>query len=127
MQRLLVVAGLLGIAVSVHAGVKIDSPVTVNTAARIASGDLGTARNSADTSQSINCFTDVQTGVLTSGFCLAFDSAGHVGVCVTQSANFVDQIRSLTGDAFITFRWDASSNCTEILIDNASYTPPKVR
>jgi hypothetical protein len=127
MQRLLLVAGLLGIAMTAHAGEKLDFPVAVNSAARIASGDLGAARNSADTSQSIDCFTDVQTGVPTTGFCLAFDTAGNVGICITQSAAFVDQIRSLTGDAYVVFRWDASSNCTEILIDNASYLQPKAR
>jgi hypothetical protein len=125
MQRLLFVAGLLGIAATAHAGAKLNAPVFVNSLSRFASGDLGTARNSADTSQSIECYTDVQTGFPTTGVCIALDSTSHVGVCVTQAANLVDQIRSVAGDAYITFRWDTNSNCTQILVDHTSYSQPK--
>ena len=72
----------------------------------------GAARNGADVGQLIGCdtYTD-PTGSSTS--CYAEDATGKTWVsCYTFDPNFREAVRSLKGDSFLQFQWDASGQCT---------------
>ena len=57
MKKTILAAGLL-LPILAIAGSKSTSPVTINTTSRYAYGQTGTARNSADYSQTLGCWTD---------------------------------------------------------------------
>jgi hypothetical protein len=96
-------------------GVRIDDPD------HFADGSLGAVRGTADANQSIGCSNYGDWGV-----CAATDQNGTTRTCIAQDAAMLATIRSLNGDSYMFFEWDASSGyCTLIYVDNDSSNPPK--
>jgi hypothetical protein len=116
---------LLGSA-GVLAGTKTSFPVFVDDVAMTAAGSLGSTRNTADTSSLLGCEVESDnSGNGSFGFCSARNAAGTIGVCSTSSPELVAAMRSLNGDSFLEFEWDANGNCTFIEIDNGADLAPK--
>lgn len=109
-------AAILGIALAggvASAGYKLSYPISVNTTSRYAQGSLGTARNSIDTTQYIECATDIWPGTK-AAYCYARDTALRAGNCYTTDPTLVAAVQELSDDGWILFRWDAGSVCTNI-------------
>ena len=106
------------------AGYKTSNPVTVNSSTKEASGPIGYARNSPDFQQWIGCEI---YGTLTGNFvrCYASTVAGTSASCQTSNSNLLAVAMALNGDDFLTFRWDASGQCTELRAYKMSYWEPK--
>ena len=134
LRTTLIAAALtLSIAPPVHAGRKTTAAVVINTATRTASGSLGSARNSSDSTQYIGCQAtyypnlDPNSGSFSSTtyFCYARSSAGTTGACsVPLSTDFVDIYAPIAEDSFLQFSWDAAGNCTSLRVENYSYYAP---
>jgi len=119
-------AGVLGVAAtSALAGQHQVPTVMIDTVQRWAFGGFGAARNSADIKQLIGCdtWTDPSGSSTT---CYAQDAAGKNYVtCYTFDPSFREAIRSIKGDSFVQFHWDASGQCTAIEVDDSSAYEPK--
>lgn len=107
-----------------YAGAKYVFPVTVNAANQHAQGSLGSTRNSADAGTYIGCYVTAQPGSSTSATCYAKDPTSH-GNCFTTNSAMVAAVESVQGDSWISFDWDASGNCTRVVVDNGSGNEPK--
>lgn len=127
MKTLAAILGVLLAAGIGHAGRKLTIPVSINTTAGTASGSLGSARNSVDSTQYIGCYATLTTTTSHAG-CVAVNAAGTYRSCYTYDAAFIEAIRTLTPDAHIEFAWDpaASSFCTTIFVRSMSYQEPGV-
>lgn len=128
MKNLSVAVGAVAIAMfgstAAWAGYKYSTPVSVNTSTREASGPIGYARNSSDFTQWIGCeIYGTLTG--TTVKCYAATPNNVTGSCQTSNANLLAVAQGLNGDDFLTFRWDASGQCTEIRAYKMSYWEPK--
>jgi hypothetical protein len=115
-------AGLM--VTTAFAGSKISQPVSINDADKQANGDLGFARNTADTVQYIGCYVN-DTGNGGAGICQARDAAGVTRSCSTTNDFMVDTIKSLKGDSSLYFRWNEDGNCTMVIVRNRSSYAPK--
>jgi hypothetical protein len=124
MKRLIAVAFLLSAITAATAGYKSAYNVSVDTTYRHAYGSLGKARNSADSVQYIGCSSVSHVGYVYAT-CWARDAAGTYGSCLTEDADLIQATRSLPSDGYLSINWDASSNCTQIIVYNASYYEPK--
>lgn len=120
---------LAGAGGSVLAGQKTEGAVniTVGASSSTASGAVGSARASADTSQMISCTI---TGLTTSNAasCMARDAAGNFLSCTANSnatylANAVSGIGSSSRIYFVV---NASGVCTQINSTNGSQYKPAV-
>jgi hypothetical protein len=113
------------------AGYKATYPVTVSVAYRYAYGSMGSARNSLDGNQILNCYLQAGTSQAGASFapqatCTAEDANGNSAYCSTTEASFVDAVRMMvTGDSYISFGWNANGVCNGIQVYNASYFEPK--
>lgn len=107
------------------AGSKTDYPVFVDTANRAAMGSVGSARNSADTVQSIGCDTEVRPGLYRVS-CVAVTSSRVIGSCSSTDPRMIEAVRSITDSSFIQFQWNASSVCTVLIVSNSSDMAPKL-
>lgn len=117
--------GAIALAGTALAGTKEAAPVQIDTVQRWAVGALGAARNSADLKQVIGCDTRTDsTGAVSS--CYAQDVTGKIWVsCYTYDPNLREAVRSLKGDSYLQFHWDASGQCTSIEVDDSSTYEPK--
>jgi hypothetical protein len=120
----------LGLAGAAHSGVKENATVVVSTAAKIAYGSFGSARNSLDSYQKLYCwvwsFDDAGTP-FESGGCYARDYNLSVSaMCGTTLPGLLQAIRGLNDDAYISFAWDVNGQCTSIKNHNGSMYAPKV-
>ena len=106
------------------AGAKTTASVGINDTDKQANGDLGYARNTADTVQYIGCYVN-DNGNGGAGICEARNSAGVTRSCSTTNDLLVDTIKSLKGDSYLYFRWNDSGNCTMIIVKNRSTLAPK--
>jgi hypothetical protein len=118
------VAGLLG--VSAQAGMKTIQQVVVNEAQSSAWGDLGYARNTADSTQYIGCYL-IGSGVDggTYGICTARNAAGVTRSCSTDASNYLYIITSINSDSFVQFKWNTAGKCTMIIVETHSTHAPK--
>ena len=98
---------------NVWAGAVSSSPVSIS--GNTASGSIHTARYSSDSVQSIGCGS--YGG---SGFCLAASASGAGGSCATTDAALIDVMRAINPGSYVYFQWDASGNCTYVLVNNNS-------
>ena len=116
-NRMLKIAGAVMLAAlaggNVWAGAVSSSPVSISGSS--ASGSVHTARYSSDSVQSIGCGS--YGG---SGFCMAASTSGAGGSCSTTNSEFIDVIRAINPGSYVYFSWDASGNCTYILVNNNS-------
>lgn len=108
-----------------YAGLKTAFSVTINTTARTAYGQFGTARNSSDTIQRIYCRTNASSSGTEYVQCFATDLSGTYVSCYSNSAALVRSAQSIITDAYVEFDWDASSTCTEIDVLKGSHLAPK--
>jgi hypothetical protein len=106
------------------AGTKSSFPVTIDDTTRLASGSLGSARNSADNTQYIQCFTATLPGK--TGYCEARNSLGTTRGCTTNNADFFLNIVGLNDESFVRFGWDTNGTCTFLLIQKSSVYAPKL-
>lgn len=87
---------------------------------RYAEGTLVDARGSADTLQLIGCFT-YSSG---SGLCRARDSAGNFGSCYSTNPIIIEAMRNLNSDSYLFMTWGEDNVCTEVFVENNSYSRP---
>ncbi|NMO23325.1 hypothetical protein HPC49_50480 [Pyxidicoccus fallax] len=99
--------------------------VTVNTTTRTAFGSLANARASADTQQLISCsvhaFNSGSSGVT----CEAQDANGVNAYCTSSAAAMVNAVASISGDAYLLFKYDTNGTCTYLYVSNASSYAPR--
>lgn len=120
-HRTLVGALAMGVfATTVFAGSQLSQEVTIKDTKGFAYGDLGYARNTADTVQYIGCSV---TGVI--AVCAARDSTGLTRSCSTSDPDLMALARSLNGDSYLSFSWDGSGFCTTLQVRNYSWLAPK--
>ena len=109
-------AALVGLALAggvAQAGFKLNYPVSINTTSRYAQGSLGSARNSIDSTQYIECSFDIWPASR-AAYCYVRDSAGTTRNCYTTDPTLVAAVQELDDDGWILFRWDVSNVCTNI-------------
>jgi len=110
------------------AGLKGTFYVSVNTSAHQASGSMGTARNSSDSTQYIEC--EVQSwasfiGIPETIVCTGRNNAGTTYACTSTDPVIIAAGRGLTSDSFLFFRGDASGECQFLNVTVSSDNAPK--
>jgi len=113
-------AGALLASTAALAGYRHTLEVGIDDVGRVAWGDLGYVFNTSDRTQYMGCYNSG-----TSGTCYARDRTGLTRTCSTSNAGMLAVIRSLSGDSYLLFYWDASGNCTSVDVHNGSNTAPK--
>ena len=107
-----------------YAGYKAESPVFVDQSSNIALGSLGSARNSADSTQYIGCTVGFSNGA-ESLSCYARTSTGLMGTCYSSNPTVVALGRSLTPASYLYFTWDeVTQECTYLQVIKNSYVRP---
>ena len=96
-----------------QAGYKLNFPVNINLTSRYAQGSLGSARNSIDTVQYIECSFDIWPASK-AAYCYVKNAAGTTANCYTTDPALVAAVQELDDDGWILFRWDAGNVCTNI-------------
>ncbi|MHA7630776.1 hypothetical protein [Corallococcus sp. M7] len=128
MKKQTLIAGLavaaLGLGTTAWAGFKFTSTVNVLPTAQMAFGSLGSARNSGDTRQLIGVSTMTTLGGETMT-AFAEDASGNYVACNSSRASFIAAARAVKSDSYVYFMWDASGECTQLMVDTASYFDPK--
>jgi len=126
LAAIVAVAALVSASLPAYAGYKGTYPVVVDLTGRSARGALGSARNSANSTEYILCYLQVGGAYPFYG-CDLRNAAGVTGSCQTSDANLIAQLRALRGDDYIEIKWDTSVNpqCTSITINKGSYFEPK--
>jgi hypothetical protein len=90
-------------------------------------GSVGGARNSADTTQYIECSTAVSPQQGHHGFCTARDASGTTVGCFTSDANMIRVLASVNASSYIYFRFDtATGECSQVTVKNSSRYPPPI-
>jgi len=121
-----VVGGLVGVGYRAHAGYKATWTVFVEDYNRGASGGVGTARSAGDSNSRIGCYV-YKTTTARYGICVARNSAGAIGSCLTQDPATIDDIRSVNGISFVFFQWNATTgDCEMVQVRNISENQPMV-
>lgn len=111
-------------AVSAFAGMKTQQQVVINEAQSSAWGDLGWARNSANTTEYIGCHI-IGSGNEGMGVCTARNAAGVTRSCTTQVSAYLYTITAINSDSFVQFKWNSSGNCTMVIVETNSTLMPK--
>ena len=122
-KAVVAVGTVLALCSSAVGGAKYTIPVDVNLSAGYARGNMGDARNSADTTQYIGCYNSAAAGS-TVVACEAMTAAGTYKSCATSDANMVAAARSIGVGSYVFFRWDASGACTTVHVTNYSWVRP---
>src|SRR5688572_4585125 len=121
MLKTLVIGCVVAASSVAYAGYKLEIPVTIYAGYRIAEGTLGSARNSADSTQYIGCNTVMNNlGGGSYAACTARNAAGAYATCYSYSAEAFNAIRSMSGDSYVRFEWDVNGVCTYLNIENQS-------
>ena len=119
----------LGVAGVAHAGFKQQNPVSIDLINRFAQGSFGSARNSQDGQQSIDCaITSYKRTILESQVvCNAQNALGQTVFCTAPaSGNLIEAMAALDSDSFLHFAYDANGTCTTINVINGSSFEPKL-
>ncbi|MCP3100784.1 hypothetical protein LZ198_18090 [Myxococcus sp. K15C18031901] len=119
-----IVCSILGLMGTAHAGAKLISDVTVNTASRIAGGSMADARKSADVLQYIACRTVAQRAGASYAVCEARDAWGTYGQCTTWDTGLIAAVQGIGPSSYVLFKWDAAEVCTNIEVHNSSQYAP---
>lgn len=108
------------------AGLRLGGPVVVSPSGMYAYGSIGFAYNTnTNYTEVIGC-TVYGSASFSYGSCWATDAAGVSRSCFTTLPEHLANIRSINGNSNISIYWNASGQCTEILVGQYSYTDPKV-
>lgn len=122
-----------------HAGFTQPAPVIIELAedglSGLASGDMLSARDSANPFEFIGCGVRAfETGPDTAfyqGFCQAGLVDGETYTCFTNNKALIDGIQSIADNSFVTFSWiedeDGARTCTRIGSSTQSFYLPKVK
>lgn len=90
-------------------------------------GSVGSARNSADTTQYIECSTAVTPQQGHRGFCTARDALGTTVGCFTFDANMIRVMASVNASSYISFQFDKTTGeCFQVTVKNSSRYPPAI-
>ncbi|MFY2559980.1 hypothetical protein ACN469_20375 [Corallococcus terminator] len=119
-----IVCSILGLIGTAHAGAKFSFNVTVDPGVRLAAGNMGDARGSADVLQFIGCHTFARRAIAPYLLCEARDAWGTYGTCTSMDANLIAAIQSIGPASYILFKWDTAGECTDIEVRNDSRYPP---
>jgi hypothetical protein len=111
--------------VNVWAGSFGPEPVTVNLTAKWAQGALGTARNSSDHNQQIECNSRATSAGSYWTYCYAVDAANNFISCYSPSPDISRIAASINGDSAVFFAADANNYCTTVIVYNGSSYEPK--
>ncbi len=93
--------------------------VSVNDTSRFANGAVADVRASADTQQSIGCYSNQYTAS-----CFATTATGLSRSCSTGNAALIEVARSVGPESYIYFQWNTDGTCNYILVDNSSRFKP---
>jgi hypothetical protein len=106
-----------------QAGLKSSIPVSISF--NQAYGSAGSARNSVDSKQRIDCqFSGTTTGV--GVYCFAEDVNGTVKACSSADPSFVAAATKFQPDSLILFNFDPiTAACTQLQVLTASQEEPK--
>jgi len=107
------------------AGYKLGETVVVSTGSRFGYGSMGSARNSGDANQYIECRVTWVSGYNTVN-CYARDSAGTVVTCISTNAAAAKTVAAMKDNSRVRFDYDPLGNCTNISFSNASFYGPPV-
>jgi hypothetical protein len=107
------------------AGSRYAYPVYIDLTQKKAYGTLGAARNSSDAVQFISCDVHAYGDGTKNMSCAAKNTAGTYVYCTSTVAALVETARSLAGDSFVYFQWDASGACTYLGVGHSSEYAPK--
>ena len=127
MKKLASLTVLLVAAVA-QAGAKYNLPVYVDVKAQFASGSFGTARNSADNVQYIQCVVAMypaSSGQAPVGNCEATTAAGVHASCYTTDTELLHMMQTMSDNAWISFSWAADGTCSWMRVVNGSTSEPK--
>jgi hypothetical protein len=116
------VAGVVLVSGAASAGSKYEYPVSVSKAADgsgTASGSIGSARASSDSSQSILCYG---TGAYHS--CWAVDASGKSLGCTSSDAATMAAMRSVGPSSYVYFNVNSAGTCTYFLVETGSIFHP---
>ena len=119
----LAAAGLASASASALAGAKSLGATTVYHWGSTVSvqGTFGATRNSASTTEYLECGSNAGAG-----FCTYHDPSGSYYSCSTTDAAQIAAIRSMSGDSYVNFSYDTSTNaCTYVLSYASSRAEPK--
>jgi hypothetical protein len=106
------------------AGERGSGYVVINTLSQYAYGSIGGARNSPDSTQFL--YLSVwSNGTTEAVIVVAQDAAGLTMSCYSYEPLMVAAARTVTSDAYISFSWTSSGQCTGLDVRAASITPPK--
>jgi len=112
-----------------YAGLVQPQSVDVDLTARVANGDMITARYADEKGDFIGCgirkISDGAGGIFEFGFCQAEDAKGERIICTSQDAGLLDAISSSNDNSFVTFSWNENDECTRIGFSNQSFYYPK--
>jgi hypothetical protein len=129
LSSLLSAAAILSLTADAGAGAKGANNVYVSAAGRVAQGDLGQARNSADSQQAIGCYAQSYrnaSGVFEQVTCQARDQSGASYSCYATEPELVRSARAINGDSWLYFRGDDAGRCINIMVWNDSTFQPKL-
>jgi hypothetical protein len=122
MQRALAGALATGMLASLPAVAGSQFDIGVFILEGLAQGFIGSTRNSSDSVEFLNCFTQ-GSGI---GGCSARDETGLTRSCTTTDPGHLATIRSMRGDTSVQFTWDTSGRCVTIYAAVGSQAPPKL-
>ncbi|MBU8900356.1 hypothetical protein DRW03_35070 [Corallococcus sp. H22C18031201] len=88
-------------------------------------GDMGAARNSADTIQYIHVTYFASTTGLIFADLAVRDASGASATCRTYDAGLIEVLHSLTSDSSIMVYHDGAGTCNSVLVNTSSYNMPK--
>ena len=104
---------------------KTSTPVViVGTSSGSMSGQLGSARNSANNVEYIKCSVLYNIGSTPVGTCSASDSAGNTRICTSVQAHHIDVMLAVRDDGYLAI-WYSGGVCTDVATGKASNYLPK--
>ena len=118
MKQIVIVAAVLTAAGAAHAGSKLLQPVHVNKTSSRAEGTMADSRSMGGPSYlRVRSF---KGGALLQ----AMDITGASAMCVTSDPEFIAVARSATPDSWVSFAWDVSGTCIDVVVGHWSDFAP---
>ena len=114
---------------SLMAGKVMDVNVTIDLEARVAAGNMKTARFSDNEEEYIGCGTrtaEQPDGTTYSwGWCqAALDTVENYAFCSTENPDLLNQINSSSAYSYLIFRWDEDGICRYVGHSTQSFYIP---
>lgn len=106
------------------AGSKVSRLVTISSGASgYATGSLGSARASGDTTQNIGCTVGAGSDGSKVMNCYATSSAGTYASCTSNVPALIEAAQAVTHSSYIEFYW-SGSQCTRLYVYHSSIYQP---